>query len=231
MSLRQRAPDDGEPVGHEHLPPDEEEVRSPALVQHRELTTEQWERFERYIAEIFAAFGMDLATPGTEGTPRRFVRALYDATEGYEGDPKLLKAFPTECKGGPSCHVNQIVEGPIPFFSLCEHHAFPFHGTAYIGYIAHDEIVGISKLTRLVRVWARRFSVQERLGDQIAETLDNLVGAHGVAVCLEAHHLCTQMRGVREMHPKTRTVVWRGEYAENHEMRQEFLQLTGFRAS
>ncbi|HET8569110.1 MAG TPA: GTP cyclohydrolase I [Candidatus Limnocylindria bacterium] len=214
---------------HLHAPADEEEIRPPELVQPRELTEEQWRRFERYVEEIFTAFGMKAGTEGTRDTPRRFVRALFDATEGYEGDPKLLTAFPTECKGGQSCHVNQIVEGPIPFFALCEHHAFPFYGEAFVGYVAHDKIIGISKLTRLVRVWARRFTVQERMGHQIADTLEALIHAHGVGVHIEAHHLCTQMRGVRELHPRTRTAVWRGEYAVNAEMRSEFFKLSGTR--
>jgi GTP cyclohydrolase I len=217
-------------ISHRHLPTDDEEVRAPELVQHRELTDEQWERYAGYMAEIFGAFGLNLATPGTHDTPRRFVRALFDATEGYEGDPKLLTAFPTECKGGAACHVDQIVEGPIPFFALCEHHALPFYGNAYVGYVAHEQIIGISKLTRLVRVWAKRFTVQERMGDEIADTLQSLINAHGVAVHIEAHHTCTQMRGVRELHPKTRTAVWRGEYANAEHLRNEFFQLTRSRA-
>ncbi len=218
-----------ETTRHRHVPPDDEEISTPELVRHREIAAEQWQRFEDSLREIFTAFGLDVDTPGTRDTPRRFIRALFDATEGYEGDPKLLTAFPTECKGGASCHVNQIVEGPIPFFALCEHHAFPFYGNAYVGYIAHDKIIGISKLTRLVRVWGRRFTVQERMGDQIADTLEQLIHAHGVGVYIEAHHLCTQMRGVRELHPKTRTAVWRGEYAANSGMRNEFFHLTGVR--
>lgn len=214
-------------VAHAHLPVDDEEVRSPLLVRKRELTDAQWERFERYVGEIFTAFGMDTEQPGTGDTPRRFVRALYDATEGYEGDPKVLTAFPTECKGGAACHVDQIVEGPIPFFALCEHHAFPFHGRAFVGYIAHEQIIGISKLTRIVRIFSKRFTVQERMGDQIAEALQMLVNAHGVAVRIEAHHMCTQMRGVREVNPKTRTVTWRGFYGEDPELRKEFFHLTG----
>jgi len=221
----------GGAVEHEHLPADDEEVRSPELVEHRDLSAEQWTRFEGYVEEIFTAFGMRPDTPGTKDTPRRFVRALYDATDGYEGDPKLLTAFPTECRGGRNCEINQIVEGPIPFFALCEHHALPFFGNAFVGYIAHEKIIGISKLTRLVRVWARRFTVQERIGDQIADTLEALIHAHGVAVHLEAHHLCTQMRGVRELNPRTRTAVWRGEYAKSAELRSEFFHLTGDRAS
>jgi GTP cyclohydrolase IA len=226
MTIAEDQPRD---IRHLHLPPDEEEVRTPELVQPRELTPEQWTRFEGYMGEIFTAFGMRVDTPGTRETPRRFVRALYDATEGYEGDPKLLTAFPTECKGGPSCQLDQIVEGPIPFFALCEHHAFPFYGQAYVGYIAHEQIIGISKLTRLVRLFARRFTVQERMGGEIADTLESLVQAHGVAVSLQAHHLCTQMRGVRELQPTTRTAVWRGEYAADPNIRREFLQLMGTR--
>ncbi|HYK97354.1 MAG TPA: GTP cyclohydrolase I [Candidatus Acidoferrales bacterium] len=214
---------------HTHVPRDEEEIRRPDLVQHRELSPEQWMRFEGYMGEIFTAFGMDRDTPGTRDTPKRFVRALFDATEGYEGDAKLLTTFPTECKGGLSCEINQIVEAPIPFFALCEHHSFPFYGNDYVGYIAHEQIIGISKLTRLVRVWAKRFTVQERMGNEIADTLESLVRPHGVAVRIEAHHLCTQMRGVRELHPMTRTAVWRGEYAKNANLRDEFFHLTGDR--
>ena len=139
-------------------------------------------RFEGYVSEILTALGMDLNTPGTAETPRRYLQALFDATDGYEGDPKLLTAFPTECYGDASCELAQIVEGPIPFFSLCEHHALPFHGQAYVGYVAHDQIIGISKLTRLVRVFTRRFGVQERMTHQIAVALGELLGAHGVAV-------------------------------------------------
>jgi GTP cyclohydrolase I len=216
---------------HLRVPEEDDDVWSLQLRSHRNLAPEQWELFERYAAEMFAAFGMNLDTPGTAQTPRRFVRALFDATDGYEGDPKLLTAFPTECKGGTACQINQIVEGPIPFVALCEHHALPFSGRAFVGYVAHEEIIGISKLTRLVRLFARRFTVQERMGDQIADALDALVHAHGVAVYLEAHHLCTQMRGVREMQAKTRTAVWRGEYANSADMRNEFFALTGVRSS
>lgn len=216
---------------HLHTPSEDDDVRTPDLVRHRELSPQQWDRFEGYVTEIFDAFGLELDTPGTRETPKRFLRAMYDATEGYEGDPKLLTAFPTECRGGVACQIDQIVEGPIPFFALCEHHALPFYGNAYIGYVAHEQIIGISKLTRLVRVWARRFTVQERMGDEIADTLQSLVNAHGVAVHLEAHHTCTQMRGVRELHPRTRTIVWRGEYAKSDHLRGEFFQLTGSRGT
>ena len=187
----------------------------------RSWTRAERERLEQHAAEILAALGLDLDTPGTRETPRRFLEALFDATAGYEGDPKLLTAFPAEGQGGPESATSQIVEGPIAFHCLCEHHALPFYGVAHIGYIARDEIIGISKLTRLVKLYARRFTVQERLAGQIADTLVDLIDPLGVGVHLEASHLCTQMRGVEE-NSRTITTVWRGSF-QNAELRREFL--------
>jgi GTP cyclohydrolase I len=192
-------------------------------LHRRQVSEEQLRKFENYTAEIFTAFGLDLNTPATRDTPRRFIRALLDVTGGYDGDPKLVKAFETECRGEPDCRLSQVIEGPIQLFSLCEHHALPFFGRAYVGYIAHKRIIGISKLTRLVRLFAQRFTVQERIGQQIADTLEAMLEPHGVAVYLEAHHLCTEMRGVREISPMTRTTYWRGEYVGNATLRSEFL--------
>src|SRR5450631_4167714 len=188
-------------------------------------------RYEGYLAEILTALGLDLDTASTAATPRRFLRALFDTTSGYEGDPKLLTAFPTECRGGANCEIAQVVEGPIPFFALCEHHALPFFGNVYVGYVAHEGIIGISKLTRLVRVITRRFGVQERMTYQIGEELERMMEPHGVAVYVEAHHLCTQMRGVREMHPKTRTTSYRGVYVDSPQLRGEFFDVGGLRAT
>jgi GTP cyclohydrolase I len=207
-----------------HLQGDPEEDVLWEVVQPRSLSVEQWEKFQRYVAEIFDTFGMDLQTPGTARTPERFLKALLDSTAGYEGDPKLLTAFPTECRGGSDCRISQIIEGPISFFSLCEHHALPFHGVAHVGYVAHENIIGISKLTRLVRLFARRFTLQERIGQQVADSLVELMEPHGVAVHLEAVHLCTQMRGVREEGSSTWTSFWRGTYEEEPELRRSFLQ-------
>jgi GTP cyclohydrolase I len=189
----------------------------------RALGEDQLKQYEGYLAEIFTSLGLDLNTPGTRDTPRRYLQALVDSTAGYDGDPKLVTVFPTECHGGADCRLSQVIEGPIPFFALCEHHALPFHGQAYVGYIAHENIIGISKLTRLVRLYARRFTVQERMGRQIADALVDMLQPHGVAVYLEAHHLCTQMRGVREILPLTRTSFWRGQYEADASLRAEFM--------
>ena len=188
----------------------------------RRIGEDDLARLEPHAAAIFAALGMDLDTPGTRDTPRRFVQALFDATAGYDGDEKLLTAFPAEHAGSQS---GLIVEGPITFHALCEHHALPFHGAAHVAYAAGGEIIGISKLTRLVRLYARRFTVQERMGEQIADTLVELVDPRGVAVHLEAAHLCTQMRGVEENGSRTVTTFWRGLFADDADLRREFLQM------
>ena len=210
------------------LPSNEEEDYEDVMkLNRRQLSSQQLAKLESYAAEIFSTMGMNLNTPATEDTPRRFIKALYDATDGYDGDPKLLKVFETECRGEPDCRLSQVIEGPIHFYSLCEHHALPFYGHSYVGYIAHENIIGISKLTRLVRLFARRFAVQERIGQQIADALEVMLHPHGVAVYLEAHHMCVAMRGVREEAPMTRTTVWRGHFAEFPDLRSEFFTACG----
>jgi GTP cyclohydrolase IA len=210
-----------------HDDPEDIDYLATMQLQRRQISDEQYTKFEGYAAEIFSAFGMDLNLQSTKDTPRRFIKALFDATEGYDGDPKLLRVFDAECHGEPDCRLSQVIEGPIPFFALCEHHALPFYGKAYVGYIAHENIIGISKLTRLVRIFSKRFAVQERIGQQIADSLEAMLHPHGVAVYLEAHHLCMEMRGVRETAPMTRTTFWRGHYAEDPTLRGEFFTACG----
>jgi GTP cyclohydrolase I len=195
----------------------------------RQIPDEEWSRFEGYAREILGAFdGPDDGRYRGDAAPIH--TALFDATDGYDGDPKLLTAFPTECRGDSDCDLAQVVEGPIPFVALCDHHVLPFYGMAWIGYVAHDQIIGISKLTRLVRVLTRRFGVQERMTHGIADSLESMLHPHGVAVYLEAHHLCTEMRGVREHEPMTRTTAWRGTYAEQPTLRGEFFDFSGIGA-
>jgi len=213
---------------HPVTAPDEDALIAD-LIHPRAISDADRIRFEGYLAEIFTALGLDLSSQATADTPRRHLRALYEATIGYEGDPKLLTAFPTVCHGGANCELAQVVEGPIPYFSLCEHHALPFFGEAWVGYVAHEGIIGISKLTRLVRVVTRRFGVQEQMTHQIADELTRMMEPHGVAVYVEGHHLCTQMRGVRELHPKTRTTAFRGTYTEHAALRSEFFDVAGLR--
>ena len=98
----------------------------------RQISPEDLQKYQGYMAEIFTALGMDINTPSTHETPRRFLEALLESTNGYEGDPKLIKAFPKECRGEPDCRLSQVIEGPIHFHALCEHHVFPFYGEAYV---------------------------------------------------------------------------------------------------
>ncbi|MGA2491068.1 MAG: GTP cyclohydrolase I [Anaerolineales bacterium] len=213
-------------ANHEH---GDDELNEVVDLVKRTIPEDQKRKFEGYAAEILAALGMELNTPSTTDTPRRFIQAVIDATEGYDGDPKLLKTFQTECRGEPDCSRGQVIEGPIHFFSLCEHHAFPFFGDAYIGYIPHENIIGISKLTRPLHLFAKRFAVQERITQQVADTLEGMLHPHGAAVYLEAHHLCVEMRGVREVAPTTRTTVWRGHYASDASLRAEFFTSCGLK--
>jgi GTP cyclohydrolase IA len=207
--------------------PNHQDLDEVMALQKRHLGEADQQRFEGYLAEIFTALGLDLNTPATRETPRRHLQALLDITEGYDGDPKLIKAFETECRGGSDCRLSQVIEGPINFFALCEHHALPFFGHAYVGYIPHEHILGISKLTRLVRTFAKRFAVQERIGRQLADAMQIILQPHGVAISLEAHHLCVEMRGVREMAPITRTTNWRGFFEDDPALRAEFFTACG----
>lgn len=193
----------------------------------RNISDEHFAKLEAYAAEILGSLGLDLDTPSTKDTPRRFMKAMFDATEGYDGDPKLMTVFETECHGETHCRFSQVIQGPIPFSALCEHHALPFYGKAYVGYIAHENIVGISKLTRLVRLFSRRFAVQERIGQEIADMLETSLHPEGIAIYLEAHHLCMELRGVREASAITRTTVWRGSYENDPALRSEFFTSCG----
>ena len=210
-----------------YLTAEEEEFEAVMQLNRRQLTEDQFLKLEGYAAEILSTLGMDITTPSTKDTPHRFIRALFDATEGYDGDPKLIKVFATECRGEPDCRLSQVIEGPIHFFSLCEHHGLPFFGHAYVGYIAHENIIGLSKLTRMVRLFSKRFAVQERIGQQVADALEAMLQPHGVAVYLEARHMCMAMRGVEEEAPLTRTTVWRGHFAEDASLRSEFFTACG----
>jgi len=209
------------------LTPDDLSMEELLQLNQRQISPADMKKFEGYMGEIFSALGMDTNTPSTVDTPRRFLEALYESTSGYDGDPKLIKAFPKECRGEPDCRLSQVIEGPIHFHALCEHHVFPFYGEAYVGYVADERILGISKLTRLVRLYTKRFAVQERIGYQIADTLEALMQPHGVAVFIRAKHMCVEMRGVREISPATRTTVFRGVYANDPALRSEFLNVCG----
>ena len=195
------------------------------LASPRHLGPAERERFEAYLSEILRSLGMDLAAEGTRGTPARLLQAWIDSTSGYEPDPKLLTTFEQEPMEGEHGASAQVVEGPIPFSALCEHHVLPFFGVAWVGYVPRERVIGLSKLTRLVRQYSRRFTMQERMGRQVAAHLQSMLDARGAAVRLHAFHSCTRMRGVCETQAWTHTLAWRGDYEASESLRREFLAL------
>jgi GTP cyclohydrolase IA len=176
---------------------------------------------EEQIREILKTIGEDPDREGLKRTPRRVAQALAFLTQGYRMDPaKVINdALFTEE------YEEMIVQKDIDFYSLCEHHLLPFFGKAHVAYIPHHKIVGISKLARLVDVYARRLQVQERLTNQIATTIMEKLDALGVAVVLEAEHLCMRMRGVEKQNSYVITSTLLGAFRTRQETRNEFMTL------
>lgn len=177
-------------------------------------------RLVRATVAVLAAIGEDPKRAGLRETPDRVARAWAELAAGYGQDPAdVLKVFDDGAEG-----VNEMVTvGPIPFFSLCEHHLLPFHGQAWVGYVPSGKIVGLSKMARLVDVFARRLQVQERLTKQIADAFTEHVQPLGVGVHLQARHLCMEMRGVSRAGAVTTTTALRGAFFEQPAARAEFL--------
>jgi GTP cyclohydrolase I len=160
--------------------------------------------------------------PGREGlvkTPERVARALTYLTRGYEQDPETIinGALFNEK------HSEMIVVKDIDFYSLCEHHILPFFGRAHVAYIPRGRIVGLSKIARLVEVYARRLQVQERMTTEIAETIERHLEPLGVAVVTEAEHLCMRMRGIEKQNSTVVTSAMRGAFQTNSKTREEFM--------
>ena len=192
------------------------------------LTDEELQRFEGYAAAIFVRMGMDLNTPGARETPRRWVTALWDITEGDDGDSKINTLFPVECPLCPDEEKTHIVEGPIRLTGLCEHHVLPIGGSAWVGHLAEAKLIGISMLTRIVRLYSKRLSSEERLCHQIADELAQDVEPRGVIVYIdEAEHFCTQARGVRQVSSRKGSLVTRSAYNTNPHLGEEFRLLIG----
>jgi GTP cyclohydrolase I len=176
---------------------------------------------EEQIRHILKALGEDPDREGLLKTPSRVTQALTFLTQGYRQDPaKVINdALFTED------YEEMIVQRDIDFFSLCEHHLLPFFGKAHVAYIPHHKIVGISKLARLVDVYARRLQVQERLTNQIANIIMEKLDPLGVAVVIEAEHLCMRMRGVEKQNSMIITSTLLGAFRTRQETRQEFMTL------
>jgi GTP cyclohydrolase I len=202
------------------LPPDSvTEPASPAATP--ELTPERIREAERLVYDFLRFLGEDPDREGLLRTPERVVRAYRFLTEGYRQnvDDLFNEAFFTED------YDEMVVVKDIEFESLCEHHVLPFVGKAHVGYLPDGRIVGLSKIPRLVEHFARRLQVQERMTQQIAETLMDKLEPLGVAVVIEARHLCMVMRGVEKQHSTMTTSYMLGAFRDEQPTRMEFMNL------
>jgi len=177
--------------------------------------------FEDLIRRELELIGEDPKREGLLETPQRVAKAMKFLTEGYNSSAEEVVGrgiFKEE-------HDNMIMVRDIELYSLCEHHMLPFFGKAHVAYIPNGKVVGLSKIPRIVDVYARRLQVQERLTEQIAEGLCQVLNPSGVGVVIEAYHLCMMMRGVQKQNSKTITSALRGAFREDPKTRDEFLRL------
>jgi GTP cyclohydrolase I len=173
------------------------------------------------VRRILLELGEDPSREGLEGTPERVDRSLRDLTRGYAEDADgILNGALFDVR-----HDEMVIVKDIEVFSLCEHHLLPFFGKCHVAYLPEDRVVGLSKIPRLVDMFARRLQVQERLTVQIAQTIEEKVRPRGVAVVIEAQHLCMIMRGVEKQHSVTVTSSMLGAFKTDQNTRNEFLNL------
>jgi len=177
--------------------------------------------FEELAREMLVRLGEDPDREGLLDTPQRYAKALLDLTKGYHEDPeKVLQGalFSVD-------YDEMVIVKDIEMFSLCEHHVLPFFGKVHVAYIPKGRVIGLSKVARLVEVFARRLQVQERLTVQIAETIQKVIQPLGVGVVIEARHLCMMMRGVEKQHSAAVTSSMLCCFRNEEETRSEFLSL------
>jgi GTP cyclohydrolase I len=177
--------------------------------------------FEELVREMIVRLGEDPQREGLERTPDQVHRALVQLTKGYKEDPEAILRGALFTVG----YDEMVIVKDIEMFSLCEHHLLPFFGKVHVAYIPNGKVIGLSKLPRLVEVFARRLQVQERLTTQIAETIQNAIEPQGVGVVVEARHLCMMMRGVEKQHSAAVTSSMLGCFRDCKETREEFLSL------
>jgi GTP cyclohydrolase I len=193
-----------------------EEIRQPVSL----ASVPDLERIEHAIREIIKAVGEDPRREGLRDTPSRVARMYAELFEGLRTDPtEHLRV------GFEAGHDEMVILRDIPFYSVCEHHFMPFHGTAAVGYIPDGRVVGVSKLARLVEGYARRPQLQERLTSQVADALMDTLRPDGVAVVIEAEHLCMTQRGIKKPGSRMVTSATRGLFRKNEVTRAEFLSL------
>lgn len=177
--------------------------------------------FEDLVAEMIRRLGEDPTRDGMLKTPERVAKSMAFLTKGYHETPEEVLGDALFAES----HQSMVLVKDIELYSMCEHHMLPFFGKAHVAYIPNGKIVGLSKAARLVEVFARRFQVQERLTEQIAQAIWDTVQPLGVAVVVEAYHLCMMMRGVEKQNSMTMTSAMRGIFLDDQRTRDEFLRL------
>ncbi|MFL0799931.1 MAG: GTP cyclohydrolase I FolE [Agarilytica sp.] len=176
---------------------------------------------KEHFAKIIESAGEDLSRPGLVDTPERAAKAFEFLTRGYTQDVEHVvndALFPSDSN-------DMVIVKDIELFSMCEHHMLPFFGKAHVGYIPNGKVVGLSKIARIVDMYSRRLQIQEQLSTQIAETIAKVTGAKGVAVIIEAKHLCMMMRGVEKQNSSMKTSAMLGCFRDKSATRAEFLSL------
>lgn len=179
------------------------------------------QKLEAAYAEVLRLLGEDTSREGLQKTPERVARSMQFLTKGYEEDPEAIlqsAKFSEEYK-------QMVIVKDIEIYSLCEHHLLPFYGKAHVAYIPNGYITGLSKIARVVECFARRLQVQERLTVQIRDSIQSALEPLGVAVVIEAAHMCMQIRGVQKQNSATTTSAFTGVFLKDIRTREEFMQL------
>ena len=179
------------------------------------------------IQELLSRLGEDPTRDGLARTPERVDKALKFLTSGYRADiSKILNGALYEVK-----YDEMVVVKDIEFFSLCEHHMLPFYGKMHVAYLPQNKVIGLSKIPRLVDMFARRLQIQERLTQQVAQTIQEVIQPLGVGVICEAKHFCMMMRGVEKQHSGAMTSAMLGAFRDRKDTRDEFLSLVNHRSN
>ena len=189
-------------------------------VRPMDLANMDFESIRKAVTEIIRGVGEDPDREGLRNTPDRVSRMYAELLSGYSADPEKII-------NGALFHINydeMVLVRDIEFYSLCEHHMLPFLGRAHVAYLPKGKVIGLSKIPRIVDMYARRLQVQERMTRQIADLLQETLEPHGVAVVVEAMHLCSMMRGVKKHDARMTTSAMHGAFRANLATRQEFLE-------
>ncbi len=185
-----------------------------------DVTTEE---LSRNYLDVLKLIGEDPEREGLQKTPLRVAKAMQFLTQGYDMDPEeIIKSAMFK-----EDYRQMVVVKDIEMYSMCEHHMLPFFGKAHVAYIPRHHITGLSKIARVVEAYARRLQVQERLTTQIKDCIQNTLNPLGVAVVIEAQHMCMQMRGVQKQHSVTTTSDFTGAFMKNQATREEFMRIIG----